>query len=105
MLMVKAKRNGIYDNTYRYVGDKFEISGDNKFSMHWMERMSKEEVKEAEAKAEAIKQAKQLVLDERKKVQKDRDAARQADRESNILRNKEYKQMRADMKSNAKSNK
>ena len=105
MLMVKAKRNGIYNNAYRYVGDTFQIESDEKFSLHWMEKLSKVEVKEAEAKAEAIKEAKQLVLDERKKVQKDREAARQADRDSITLRNQEYKQMRADLKSNAKSNK
>ncbi len=95
MLMVKAKRNGVYDNAYRNVGDKFAIAGEEKFSMHWMERLSKPEAKEADDEAKAEQQAIADIKATRKKEADDRKEARAADRESINQRRKEVDEIKA----------
>lgn len=104
MLMVKARKNGFYDGIYRYVGDRFSIASEAKFSLHWMEKLTKDETKKAEGQAKADVAAAAKIKAEHKKNSDDRQAARLADRESQEVRRKEVEAIRV---SNArtKSNK
>ncbi len=103
MFMVKAKKNGFYNNLYRYSGDKFQIDDESKFSLHWMEKLDKGEAKKAEDDAKAVKQAEEDRKAKHKKDAEDRKAARQGDRDSLKLRNEEVARIKAEKESKDKS--
>ena len=95
MFMVKARKNGFYGGIYRYAKDKFSISSEKDLSMHWMERLTKDEVKEAEDKVKALKKVDDDAIALRKKDSEDRAEARAADRASIKQRNAEVGEIKA----------